>query len=132
MNCDFCVKILKDMIKPHAPADCPLRSSYYCSTCAKTGHLFKDCPAKPQAIYTQPSYLEQLIPPSELLEFKITSKTPIDVKKREFKQLIIEIKDSDASIKSYLALRGIKVKEGFKAALESYAKVKNRRIVYKK
>jgi hypothetical protein len=130
MSCTFCKSVLEDMVKPHTEDKCPLRRSYYCSACAVYGHLMSDCPAKPQAIYTEPAYLEQLISPCDLIEFKITSKTPIQAPKREFKHQLIEIRDNEMTIKTYLAMRGIKVQEGYKDALYEYARCKNKRVIF--
>jgi hypothetical protein len=87
------------------------------------------CPAKP--IYREPTYLEQLIPPSELKEYNITSRTPITYKQEEPQQLL-EIKDNDKVITAYLLARSVKIQKGYtkRDIIEEYAKLNNKRLVY--
>jgi len=130
--CSLCEKVLQDFGVSHTEAFCPLRNSRYCSYCAKYGHLTKSCPAKPSKMFREPAYLEQLIPPSLLKEFNITSKTPIKYKKQDEPQQYLEIKDDDQVIAAYLAARSIKLQRGFtkRQTLEEYAKLNNKRVVY--
>jgi hypothetical protein len=83
-------------------------------------------------MFREPTYLEQLIPPTELKEFNITSKTRIKCKVPEEPQQLLEIKDDDKVIAAYLAARSIKVQRGFtkRHTLEEYAKLNNKRLVY--
>lgn len=130
--CDICRETLQDFSLEHSESLCPLRNSRYCSYCAKYGHLTKMCPAKPSVMFREPTYLEQLIPPTELKEFNITSKTRIKCKVPEEPQQLLEIKDDDKVIAAYLAARSIKVQRGFtkRHTLEEYAKLNNKRLVY--
>ena len=130
--CDICRETLQDFSLEHSESLCPLRNSRYCSYCAKYGHLTKMCPAKPSVMFREPTYLEQLIPPTELKEFNITSKTVIKCKIPEEPQQLLEIKDDDKVIAAYLAARSIKVQRGFtkRHTLEEYAKLNNKRLVY--
>ena len=130
--CDICRETLQDFSLEHSESLCPLRNSRYCSYCAKYGHLTKMCPAKPSVMFREPAYLEQLIPPTELKEFNITSKTRIKCKVPEEPQQLLEIKDDDKVIAAYLAARSIKVQRGFtkRHTLEEYAKMNNKRVVY--
>lgn len=130
--CDICRETLQDFNLEHSESLCPLRNSRYCSYCAKYGHLTKMCPAKPSVMFREPTYLEQLIPPTELKEFNITSKTRIKCKVPEEPQQLLEIKDDDKVIAAYLAARSIKVQRGFtkRHTLEEYAKMNNKRLVY--
>jgi len=127
--CTICNKVIPDFGVKHQKSLCPLGNSRYCSNCAKYGHTTKMCPAKP--IFQEPTYLEQLIPHSELKEFNITSKTLIKYKGEEPHQLL-EIKDDDKVIMAYLAARSIKIKKGFtkRNTIEEYAKLNNKRLVY--
>jgi hypothetical protein len=68
--------------------------------------ITKSCPAKPSIMFREPAYLEQLIPPSELKEFNITTKTPIKYKVSDAPQQLLEIKDDDKVIAAYLSARG--------------------------
>lgn len=127
--CSICKTSIPDFAIEHNEEMCPLRKSRYCSYCAKYGHLTKKCPAKPHFI--EPTYLEQLIPPSDITYYNITSKTPITYQKEE-EQLLLEIKDDDKVIGAYLMTRSIKVQKGFtkRYTIEEYATLHNKRIVY--
>jgi len=130
--CSICESVLQDFGIDHSEALCPLRNSRYCSYCAQYGHLTKSCPAKPARMFREPVYLEQLIPPSELKEYNIVTKTPIRYMKCEEPQQLIEIKDDDKVIAAYLSARSIKIQKGFtkKQILEEYAKLNNKRVIY--
>jgi hypothetical protein len=130
--CSICREIIQDFGVEHTESLCPLRNSRYCSYCAKYGHITKSCPAKPLRTAREPAYLEQLIAPSELKEFGITSRTPIKYTKPEEPQQLLEIQDDDRIIQTYLAARSIKIQKGFskKDVLEEYAKLQNKRLVY--
>lgn len=127
--CSICIKILPDFGMEHNELMCPLRNSQYCSYCAKIGHLTQMCPAKPE--YREPTFLEQLVPPSDLKRYNITSKTPLRYTCKEPQQLL-EIKDNDKVIMAYLLARSIKVQKGNtkRHTLEEYAKINNKRLVY--
>ncbi len=130
--CSICKSTLQDFSVQHTEALCPLRNSRYCSYCAQYGHLTKSCPAKPSRMFREPAYLEQLISPSDLKEYTITTKTPIKYKTPEEPQQLLEIKDDDRVILSYLSARSIKQQKGFtrRETLEEYAKQNNKRVVY--
>ena len=129
--CSNCRDILQDFGIEHTVTLCPLRNSWYCSYCAIYGHLTKSCPAKPSILFIKPAYIEQLIPYLDLKEYNITSQTPIRTT-LEQEPLLLEIKDSDKVIASYLAARSVKIQRGFtkRQALEEYAKIENKRVVY--
>jgi len=130
--CSICKPILPNFGIPHAEEMCPLGNAFYCSNCAKYGHLLASCPAKPPRRYTEPCFLEQLIPPSELAEFKITTRTPIPQVIPDEPQRLLEIKDNDKVISAFLHARSIKVRKGQtkRQALEDYAKVQKQCVVY--
>ena len=127
--CSICRDILQDFSIDHNELLCPLRISRYCSHCAKYGHVTKSCPAKP--IFREPTFLEQLIAPSDIEQYNITSKTEIKYKLEEPQQLL-EIKNDDKVILAYLAARSIKVQKGYTKyhTLEEYVKLQNKRLVY--
>lgn len=131
--CSICKDVLTDFGIVHTELMCPLRNSRYCSNCAKYGHLTKSCPAKPLKMYTDPMYLEQLISAQNIKDFNIVSKTPINHVHIEEKQELLEIKDNELCIITYLKSQGIKVKKGaYKTALENHAQLQNKRLVYVK
>jgi len=131
--CTICAKTLIGFEIEHTEQTCPLRMSRYCSYCAEYGHLTSKCHAKPSILFRKPAYLEQLIPPSEIDEYGIKSKTPIKYKEKDEPQQLLEIKDDDKVIMAYLQARSLKVsrksKEN-KLTLEEYAKLQNKRVVY--
>jgi hypothetical protein len=129
--CKLCQDILGDLALPHDESKCPLQKSYYCSTCAKYGHLTDKCPAKPSTYFTEPCFIEQLIPPTLMKEYNITSRTPIPLIKKEEAPRLLEIMDDDRVIAAYLSARSIKSKNK-RHALEEYARQKNMRVVYMK
>jgi hypothetical protein len=85
------------------------------------------CPAKPE--FREPTYLEQLIPPSELKEHNITTKTPIKYKVEP--QQLLEIKDDNKVIVAYLLEQSVKIQHSIRYTLEEYAKLNNKRLVYR-
>ena len=130
--CSICKEILVDFAVEHPEYKCPIRNSRYCSYCAKYGHLTASCPAPPSRAMREPVYIEQLIPPSELKLYNITSLTPISHYQKEEPQQLLEIKDNDKVIAAYLSARSVKVMKGHtkRHVLEEYAKQQNKRIVY--
>jgi hypothetical protein len=129
--CSICKPILKDVRISHSESVCPIRNSRYCSTCAQYGHLTASCPAKPSRYFTEPIFVEQLICPSDLKEFKITTRTPLPISIREEPQRLLEIHDNDKTIAAYLSARSIKGKGSNKRRiLEEYAESIHKRVVY--
>lgn len=130
--CSICSTVLQDFSLEHSESLCPLRNSRYCSNCAQYGHVTKACPAKPSRLFREPAYLEQLLPPSELKEYNITTKTLIKYKTCEDPPQLLEIKDDDKVISAYLAARSIKIQKGDlkRHILEEYAQLNNKRLVY--
>jgi hypothetical protein len=74
--CTHCKDITGDLARPHSVSVCPLLKSQYCSVCASFGHCPLDCPDSLKADEA-PQFLEQLIPPSLLMKYGITTRTPI-------------------------------------------------------
>lgn len=130
--CSICKVLIPDFGIEHTESRCPLRNSRYCSNCAKYGHLLKSCPAKPPRMFSEPAYIEQLISPSDLKEYNITSRTPITYKTPDTTPQLIEILDNDKVIGEYLTARSIKLVKGRtkRHILEEYAKQNNKRVVY--
>ena len=130
--CDICRDILVDFAIEHEPFTCPIRNSRYCAHCAQYGHVTKSCPAPPSVRAREPAYLEQLIDPTDLKQYRITSLTPLPSTRPERPPQILEIKDNDKVIAAYLAARSIKVLKGFtkRRMLEEYAKQQHKRIVF--
>ena len=132
--CSICKPILKTIHGKHDESLCPIGQSRYCSNCAKYGHLTKSCPAKPSRCFTEPIYVEQLIAPSDLKEFGITTLTRLPIKINDEPQQILEIKDDDKAIAAYLHARSIKSIKGYtkRRVLEDYAEKQGKRVIYLK
>ena len=75
--CTACWSTLKGLVKPHETAFCPLKRGYYCGVCASYGHPPSVCPDTTTHLFRAPMYVEQLIAPSLLEEYGITSRTPL-------------------------------------------------------
>jgi hypothetical protein len=78
--------------------------------------------------------VEQLLPPSYLSEFKITTRTPLQNPREEEPPRLLEIQDNDRVIAAYLSARSVKSRKGVskRQTLEEYAKLQNKRVVYVK
>jgi hypothetical protein len=129
--CSHC-KHLKFNIE-HAEKNCPLKASQYCSYCASYGHLTRECYAKPAIWAREPCYVEQLIPPSELKERNITTKTPLPMaipesENREYIEYV-ELKNLDAVIREFLRNRGLPVGKRAKENRDILAKYSNEKRV---
>ena len=136
--CSICKPILVDFSAKHGEAHCPLRTSSYCSHCADYGHLTKNCPAKPSRLFTEPIYVEQLLSPSDLEEYNITSRTLLPKRIKEDPPQLLEVEDNDKVIAAYLAARSIKLQKKsskkltLRYTLEEHAKLNKMRVVYVK
>jgi len=130
--CSICRPTWKNVPMTHTETNCPIRNSRYCSYCASYGHLTKACPAPPPSRFTQPLYVEQLIPPSELKQYRITTLTPLPQIREDPPQQILEIQDNERAIAAFLAAHSVKPMKGCtkRHILEEYAKQINKRVVY--
>ena len=102
--CSKCQNVLIGFSVPHKVSDCPLVRSSYCSVCCSYGHLTDDCPDYEVIQHREPEFIEQLISPSYLQQYKIESRTPLPYS-REFKhrfEPVLEIEDSDKAIRQVL------------------------------
>ena len=120
----------------HELVACPFKTSQYCSTCAIYGHSRLSCPAPPNKFYTEPSYIEQLIPASLLTQHCITSNTLLPGVKvpLEAPRPFLELKDDIKIIKAFLVARGligarIENHTIIRDALMKYAKSENKRLI---
>jgi len=89
---------------------CPLQKLRYCGICANYGHNQHNCPEEAAMMYREPLYLEQLIPASAAIEYKITSKTPLPVKPtiKVAARLIMEVPETEEAIRAALVAAGEK------------------------
>jgi hypothetical protein len=121
----------------HSNLECPLRKAQYCGICALYGQSPRSCPDTEIYPYRQPQFLEQLIAPSLLEEFKITTATPLAACERshpEFPATLIVL-DNDRAIREVLRKNNLKPKGRVKAnrqLIESLAVANGMRLIFKK
>jgi hypothetical protein len=132
--CDGCKEVMPDFGIPHAFEDCPYLNSLYCSHCArKARHTLANCPDKPSRRFTEPCFVEQLVPPSLLKEYGITTRTPLPPPRDPSPpKRLIEILDDDEVIANFLSARSVKRRKGesLRNALQRFAAVDQRRVIY--
>jgi len=123
----------------HEPVACPFKTSQYCSWCAIYGHTNAACPAPPSKFYTEPCYMEQLIPVNLLKQFNITSKTLLPTttlpSETEPSSGFLEITNDDKIIKAFLISRGLigpRTENSIllRDVLMKYAKTENKRLIF--
>lgn len=124
----------------HDSVACPFKTSQYCSWCAIYGHTRLTCPAKPSKFYTEPCYVEQLLPATTLNRYNIISKTLLpDVKPMDTTIVaatgFLEITNDDKIIKAFLVSRGLigprtENSTVLRTALMNYAKAENKRLIF--
>ena len=103
--CSKCQNVLIGFSIPHPVSDCPLLHSSYCSVCCSYGHLTDDCPDYEVLHHRKPQFLEQLIPPSSLRRYTITSQTPLECSEETCKhpfEPVLEVEESDKAIRQIL------------------------------
>lgn len=102
--CPNCKDILGRGYPKHQPANCPLLTSSYCGICASYGHTTGMCPDEKVLELRIPQFMEQLIPPSALMSYGITTITPLpDIKeKRHLPDPALEVYDTDRNIRAIL------------------------------
>ena len=83
---------------------CPLSNIYYCSVCCAYGHLTKECNNYEALRHREVEFVEQLVPPSLLEEYQVTTRTPLTTEKVSSlkRQKALEVEDSDKAIRLIL------------------------------
>jgi hypothetical protein len=130
----------------HDSVACPFKTSQYCSWCAIYGHTSTACPAPPSKFYTEPCYVEQLLPASILKQYNITSKTLLPTATppeattgkttgKTTTSGFIEITNDDKIIKAFLVSRGLigprtENSTLLRTALMNHAKSENKRLIF--
>lgn len=119
----------------HDPINCPLLRSSYCSVCCSYGHLTDDCPDHEVFRFRKATYVEQLIPPTLLRHYNITTQTPLpsqDSPKSLFEPEW-EVEDTDKAVRQILMNYEIqpsgKPKEN-RRLLKQLAEQEKRKLVY--
>lgn len=138
--CDNCKDVLKGYKLKHEKSACPLLQLSYCGICAKRGHFTIDCPDDTVLEYRQPTYMEQLIPPSLLDAHKIETQTPIRPRTnlRQLHEPVLEVSRKAESVRSILfaysrpcKINGKEAAEENEAQLEKLAHELKRKLIYK-
>jgi hypothetical protein len=145
--CTICREFKIQFIREHKESGCPFAASLYCSVCAVYGHTMETCANRPKAVYTQPCFMEQLIPPSIQSPLQVAKGTPLTNQEEHINDIIqnhiertaktcqgvIRIKKDDKVIRAYLMARsiiGTRVKaKGCRDLLELHAKEQSKRLV---
>lgn len=134
--CSKCKDVLIDFKIQHDPSVCPLLRGSYCSVCASYGHTTISCPDQETLSNRKPQFVEQLISPSLLETYKITSRTPLADDTIESKgryDPVLEVYDNDRYIRAILmnynkAISG-KVKEN-RIRLQGLADELGRKLIF--
>lgn len=95
---------------PHRSVDCPLALMLYCSICCDSGHSTERCPNTEAKAHREVEFVEQLVPPSLLVQHGILTRTPLP--KKAEKQLVHhaavwEVEDNEKTIRHLLLAAGI-------------------------
>lgn len=104
LMCSKCENVLIGFSIPHATTNCPLLHSSYCSVCCSYGHLTDECPDHEVLQNRKATYVEQLVPPSLLRRYNITTQTPLEYpnEPRPRGEPLLEIEETDKAIRQVL------------------------------
>jgi hypothetical protein len=98
----------------HAETACPYAASFFCAHCSNYGHQTSTCP-NPRTLFTEPQFIEQLIPTHLLTQYNLTTTTPFKAIKPTATTTVaapapvyLELPDDDTLIRKYLANQGYK------------------------
>lgn len=132
--CSNCKNVLIGFSIPHKPINCPLHHSSYCSICCSYGHLTEHCPDDEAVKHRRVEFVEQLVPPSVLQRYNITSKTPVPgpSEPRKLHGPEWEVENSEKAIRQVLMNYGIqpmKAKEN-RRLIKQIADELQRKLVY--
>ena len=114
--CSHC-KLKYPLAFEHPADSCPFQTSLYCSSCACYGHTKRLCPDPPSTLFTQPCFVEQLIPPSLLREHRITTRTLLPIHAVPESKQTLELSDDDDVLKAFLTRKGQSVSRAVKPAV---------------
>ncbi len=121
MSCKSCQHILVGFMSSHAPADCPLMASAFCTHCGIYGHFSESC-ADP----VHPIYSEQIPKiPSRIQDSVATLCKPATGP--------IEVQDNNTAIRTFLIENGMipsgKIKENYRL-VHRWASLSGKKVVY--
>lgn len=135
--CTNCQDTIRGFIKiKHDPQNCPLLQARYCSICAIHGHTTLSCPDEATLQYRKPQYVEQLLPPSYLDKYAITTRTPMPGFTEESNlRGTLDVLDTDKHMRALLMNHNIvpshKIKDNRVAIITLAARL-HRKIVFVK
>ena len=108
-NCRKCAHILGRLVKRHHEDACPLLRGSYCGLCAAYGHSPSNCPDGVTKAYREPQFVEQLIPPTLLEAYGITTRNPLPGPRPEqAKEWLLEVPETDEALRAALVAAGVK------------------------
>ena len=113
-KCTACRQVMGSLVKAHTLERCPMQKALYCGLCAIYGHSPDDCPDIGAAAFREPEFMEQLVPPSLLAQFNITTLTPLRGKPLEripdftVHQKIVQVAETEDAIRAALVSYGEK------------------------
>lgn len=122
---------------PHDTSKCPFKAALHCSHCGTYGHTLETCSDRPVAVYSEITFLEQLIPLNDLETYGITSRTPLPKAAATVRSPYplaergcLEVTNDPKIIREFLVARGMKPHtKTLMTQLQEYARQVNRRLV---
>jgi len=145
--CTKCREFDATFMMAHDEQRCPFAACLYCSVCAAYGHTIEDCVVRPAAQYTEPCFVEQLIPSTarplsrtplhtltgDEVEETINKNVNAAIRNEELtNQGVLRIKKDDKVIRAHLMARsllGTRIKtKNCRDMLDKHAKEEGKRI----
>lgn len=109
--CTSCKEIMGSFAVGHTEEECPIRRGSYCNLCCANGHSPAECKDSVILGFREPQFLEQLVAPSLLETYGITTMTPISGKSISpviATDDILEVPETDEALRTILTFYGVK------------------------
>ena len=109
--CTSCKEIMGSFAFGHTEEECPIRRGSYCNLCCANGHSPAECKDSVILGFREPQFLEQLVAPSLLETYGITTMTPISGKSISpviATDDILEVPETDEALRTILTFYGVK------------------------
>ena len=132
-QCEYCKNSPCRFSIHHSSDKCPFMIGRFCVHCSVYGHGSEQCDFKPPIYLQKPQYIEQLISPTQLIQRKINTLTPLkhiieETTIRPKKKIVsvIILKYRLETMKEFLKTRGVplkacRTKEPMRKLVEAYA-----------
>ena len=134
--CEYCCSIFSNY-EQHAPIQCPLRESLYCTVCQVYGHHTNVCPDKAVWQTRIPEFKEQLISNTIREQYNINTITPLDTNLNKIPPMadspVFEVLDKSAkSIRAAITSLGITSKTEIenRRVLERLCSAQGKKLIY--